>query len=66
MADFLTNAIGWEMKLKKFFKIHPEKSIKPIGCMYCTAGWLGLILYFLPSCPVILVMFGAAYLTKYL
>jgi hypothetical protein len=37
------------MAIKKIFKIHPAKRIKPIDCVQCLSVWMAVFFYFLPA-----------------
>lgn len=64
LSDFLTNVIDLKIRLQRAFKTN--RSLKPLGCMYCTAAWCALILFFFPhAAMIILVMLGSGYATKY-
>jgi hypothetical protein len=67
-AHYLIEVFGLPYKLKKIFKIHPDKRIKPFDCNYCLSGWLGLVFFLLPliCSQVAVVLFGSAYLSKYI
>lgn len=64
LSDFINNVIDLDIRLKRAFKT--QRSLKPLGCMYCTAAWCGLILFFFPFVAmIILIMLGSGYATKY-
>ena len=68
LAFHLIDVYGLAWRLKRIFKIAPDKRIKPFDCRYCLGGWLALIFWFLPPVysEVITVMLGAAYLEKFI
>jgi len=66
-THYLIDVFGLPYKLKRIFKIPMTKRIKPFDCNYCLSGWIGLAFFLLPiiCSQVVFVLFGSAYLSKY-
>jgi hypothetical protein len=76
---YLINVFGLPIKIKQFvfslplniqkvINIKPSSRLKPFDCNYCLSGWIGLVFFLLPliCSQVAVVLFGSAYLSKYI
>lgn len=56
MAYYTVNVLQLHMRIKRAWKLDPNKRIKPIDCVQCLSVWIAVILWF---CPLSVVEFLA-------
>lgn len=66
-AYFLIESYGLAWRLRRIFKLDPNKRLRPFDCQYCMSGWLSIGFYLLPINLTVLALclFGGAYLSKF-
>ena len=64
-AYYIVNVVMPANTIKKIFKIHHTRRLKPIDCVNCLSVWLAVILYFQPIefSQFLAICFGAGFIS---
>lgn len=67
LAHHLIEVYGLPMRIKRAFKMGPNKRVKPFDCNYCLSAWMSVALNLIPSVGLwVFILLCPAYLSKYI